>query len=120
MKLSNLLVVGMKACLTGLLIHLLLIKANMTGERDFHNLVCYRLLMPFPVIEGETADFVKVITLLGLSFNSFILRFHFWRIWLKELRKSFVFMLEVSWYFLTSYGGRVRFSILKSGYFLSF
>lgn len=35
MKLSNLLVVGMKACLTGLLIHLLLIKANMTGERDF-------------------------------------------------------------------------------------
>ncbi|HEK9073452.1 TPA: hypothetical protein TUY02_000543 [Streptococcus equi subsp. zooepidemicus] len=71
MKLSNLLVVGMKACLTGLLIHLLLVKANITGERDFHNLVCYQLLMPFPVTEGETVDFVKVITLLGLSFNSF-------------------------------------------------
>ncbi|HEL0009755.1 TPA: hypothetical protein TUL06_000968 [Streptococcus equi subsp. zooepidemicus] len=71
MKLSNLLAFGMKACLTGLLIHLLLVKANITGERDFHNLVCYQLLMPFPVTEGETVDFVKVITLLGLSFNSF-------------------------------------------------
>lgn len=69
---KDILLIG-KSILMCFMIYVLLTKFNDRNLSDASQLIIYQLLYPFPSFSNESLNFLRVIMVLGLSFNSFSL-----------------------------------------------